>query len=595
VEVLDANFSFAVNKQGDEYRLKGEVVFKNKVFDIEHWMQMLGGKTEIENQKKIQIFSDKTKLVWDYVYDLYGSAKTKKKDSKVIIIPRLQILDWIYLRNLGVKFDLNKEDEQIIKRLTNFESIKPKVLPKGFRGHLRKYQKEGYDWLAFLYENKFGACLADDMGLGKTIQAIVFLGAVKENVLKRRIIKNPLFLIVVPASILFNWQNEFQKFYAGMRVYQYFGIERQTAFKNIDVVLTTYDILRRDIDKFKDKKFQIIIFDEVQLIKNIASDRASAARQLKAEFRLCLTGTPLQNNLLDYFSTMDIAIPGIFGTYSSFKERVKRDEKKWIVKRSKPFILRRSKEAICQELPTKTENTIYLNFSELQKGLYLRILSEVKGIIDDAFSKYTKAKANLVALTAILRLRQICLSPKIIDQSFEEDAPKIIYLFEKLKELKKEGHSALVFSQFRSLLLIIKAKMKQEKMSYYYMDGQTPVKHRKKVVEQFQESTQAAIFLISLKTGGLGLNLTKASYVFHLDPWWNPAVERQASDRAHRIGQKQKVFVNRIVMHPSIEERMLELNKRKRALFVEVLDSGLVSRQNSLLSKEDFDFLISDI
>jgi len=469
-----------------------------------------------------------------------------------------------------------------------------KPLPK-IQGKMREYQIEGYNWLAFLYEHRFGGCLADDMGLGKTIQAISLLAGIKEKIVvspnKKQ--KKLCHLVIVPPSLIFNWRNEIDKFYPDFKVVEYVGSERNINFEDIDIIITTYGLVLRDIDKLKDILFDVVIFDEAQIIKNIYAGRTSAARSIKGNFKLCLTGTPLENHLGEYYSILDLAISGLFDDYNDFRKKVNVEDLELVISRSRPFVLRRTKEEILKDLPKKIESDVYLDLTEHQKVLYNKIVKEVRDVIDAAYHNKTRAQAGIISITAILRLRQICVSPRLIMPDFEGHSPKIDYLIGKLKELEEEGHCALIFSQFTTFLDVIEDALKKSKLRYVRMDGDTPVFKRKRIVESFQESKEPTFFLISLKTGGMGLNLTKANYVFHLDPWWNPAVENQASDRTHRIGQKNMVFVTRLLMRHTIEEKMMFLKKNKADLFRSVIDSGILKDNKLTISKEDFDFLLS--
>jgi SNF2 family DNA or RNA helicase len=612
VEVVNWDVSVGSKETGDKdwFELSPEVFFDNKKIDYESWVEAVNNNGILEDGSKVRIIDVKTREILARILELVPSDNKQKKNRiDNIVVSKLQILDWLSLRRLGVKLTISEEYESVIARIMSFDKINKKPLPVNFKGKLREYQYQGYLWLTFLYESYFGACLADDMGLGKTVQAIAFLAAIKEGLVRRERDNNALFCIVVPPSIAFNWKLELERFCPDFKVLEYFGVDRQTNFEDYDVVLTTYEIVRRDIDILKKQKFGVAIFDEVQVIKNILAERTNAARKLGAGFNICLTGTPLENHLGEYYATMDLAVPGLLGKYSEFNKVIKggfaldnnhdKLEKKRMrqitryLDRAKPFMLRRNKSSVLKDLPPKTETEVYLELSDRQKELYQGIVQEVKQSIDDAYSKHIAPRARAVALTALIRLRQVCLSPKIIDPDYDEPSPKILYLAQKLKELKEEGHSVLVFSQFTSFLDVVQSYLKEESLNCLRMDGKTPVKKRKTLVTQFQESVEPACFLISLKTGGIGLNLTKASYVFHLDPWWNPQVENQATDRAHRIGQKQNVFVMRLLTRFTVEEKMMQLKQGKRDLFSSIVDEGLGAVSNTKLSKDDFLYLCS--
>ena len=327
-------------------------------------------------------------------------------------------------------------------------------------------------------------------------------------------------------------------------------------------------------------------------LKTIGAARTKAAAQLNRRFTLCLTGTPVENNASEFYSVLSVAVPGIFGTLKQFKEmfRVAPDR---ITERVKPFILRRTKRAILTELPSKEEHELFLEMSVLQKEIYTRTVAEVRDEVAKAYDDRPEQQAGIVALAAILRLRQVCVSPELLGKALPEPAPKFSYMVERLEELAAEGHAALVFSQFIGGLDQMEQIAKSRGLKYLRMDGRTPVADRKEIVRSFQSGEGPPFFFISLKTGGVGLNLTRANYVFHLDPWWNPAVENQASDRVHRIGQTRSVFVQRLIMQHSIEARMLELKARKAELFQRLVEQPGGRTAASGLIREDFDYLLN--
>ena len=466
-------------------------------------------------------------------------------------------------------------------------------MPKGFVGTLRDYQNDGYRWLAFLYKNRFGACLADDMGLGKTIQTIALLGGIAEGIVASNAVQHAPHLIVVPPTLIFNWQHELQVFYPGLRVTAYGSKEQHDDLANYDVVLATYDRIRLDIEFLRDTQFHVLILDEAQAIKNIEAARTAAIRQLKSVFTISLTGTPLENHLGEYHSIIDVAVPGLLPSYKLFMKHVQDETHEPFIKKTRPFVLRRTKEAVLVDLPEKTESNVFLTMDAKQQKVYATTVAEVKRLIDQAYETKTTGQASIIALTAILRLRQICISPQMIDKTKESPSPKIEYLTSSLESIVEEGSAALVFSQFTTCLDLIETALKKAGIAYYRIDGKTTMPSRRKIVESFQANdTGTAVLLLSLKTGGVGLNLTRANYVFHVDPWWNPAVENQASDRSHRIGQKNKVFVSRLVMHHTIEEKMMLLKETKQKLFSEIMEHA-ENKTKSIITKRDFDLLLS--
>ena len=513
---------------------------------------------------------------------------------EVVRVPRLQILDWIALRRGGVRVLLSPEDEQVIDSLTNFESIPKSEIPAGLRATLRKYQVDGYSWLAFLYQHRFGACLADDMGLGKTIQAITLMAGLSEGIIASELPQGVPHLVVVPPTLIFNWESEIARFYPGLKVGVYRGQGRRAHFAGLDIVLTSYGVVQRDIEELQTLPFNVIVFDEAQAVKNIHAETTGAVRRLKGRFKLTLTGTPVENHLGEYFSVMDLALPGLLGPYEQFRRQMNREGTGFmetLIRRTHPFILRRSKDMIAAELPPKVETDIYLEMSPRQKALYVRTVAQVKSTVAEAYRKNAPGQARIIALTAILKLRQICLSSRLMLPEAADRSPKIDFLADQLQELFAEGHSVLVFSQFTSFLDIVQEGLAQHGIPMFRLDGSTPVARRKDLVQRFQESPEPCVFLLSLKAGGKGLNLTRASYVFHLDPWWNPAVENQASDRAHRIGQKSQVTITRLLMRHSIEEKMMELKKRKLKLYRALLEDA-EHEGGAAIGREDFEFLL---
>jgi len=513
---------------------------------------------------------------------------------EVVRVPRLQILDWIALRRGGVRVLLSPEDERIIDSLTHFERIPPRTVPAGLQATLRNYQREGYSWLAFLYEHRFGACLADDMGLGKTIQAIALIAGLAEGMIAPDLPAPAPHLVVVPPSLIFNWESEIARFYPSLKVGVYRGQGRSASFAGVDLVLTSYGVIQRDVEKLSEIPFHVIVFDEAQAVKNIHAETTGAVRRLKGRFKLTLTGTPVENHLGEYFSVMDLALPGLLGPYEQFRRQLGREGGEFmetLIRRTHPFILRRSKEMIKAELPPKVETDIYLEMSPRQKALYVRTVAQVKSTVAEAYRANSPGQARIIALTAILKLRQICLSSRLLLPEAADRSPKIDFLVDQLQELFSEGHSVLVFSQFTSFLDVVQEGLAQHGIAFSRLDGSTPVRQRRELVERFQDSAGPGVFLLSLKAGGRGLNLTRASYVFHLDPWWNPAVENQASDRAHRIGQKRQVTITRLLMRHSIEEKMMELKKRKLKLYRALLEEA-ENEGTAAIGREDFEFLL---
>lgn len=602
VQTVRWDFAFDARKRRgiDWFELRPEIRSNGVKVPDAVWQKLLQGHGIVETDESIQIVDANAQKIIDALALIYTQPKIDTREKREIVkIPRMQLLDWVMLRKEGVEIRLSEEDEDLIQRLTQLEKIDQITTPVKLIATLRPYQKEGLDWLAFLYQHRFGAILADDMGLGKTLQAISLLAALKEGCIPSQpgSEKRP-HLIVVPPTLLFNWEQELSRFYPDLSLYPYFGKDRRMRFKGYDIVLTTYAIVRRDIIKLKEIPFHVIIFDEAQMVKNIYAETTGAVRKLKGLFSLVMTGTPLENHLGEYYSLIDLCLPGLLGEYDQFKSQLKLADSPMLeilIRRTRPFVLRRMKEAVLDDLPPKIETNIYLSLTGEQKTIYQQTVSLISSQINRAYRDKTSGQAKIIALTAIMKLRQLCVSPRLVSPDFKTKSahsPKITFLIEQLQALYAEGHSALVFSQFTRALDLLEEALASTKLPYSRLDGSTPTLKRKNLVQTFQEESTPSVFLLSLRAGGQGLNLTKASYVFHLDPWWNPAVENQASDRVHRIGQKQNVSITRILMRHTIEEKMMELKKKKSALYEAVMGGEDQKGQAYPLSKTDFDFLL---
>ena len=577
----------------DWFEIRPEIRCDGAAMEEADWQSALrqGGLVNIKGQ--LRLLDNHTLEQLRAILDLTGSPAADRGAAHIVRVPRLQVLDWLALREQGITVSLPAEDEAVLARLLRFTRIASRPLPKGVRATLRPYQEEGYAWLAFLYEHRFGACLADDMGLGKTLQAICLLAAVQEGRIWTSPRRQGPHLVVVPTSLLFNWEQELARFAPDLNVHVYSGSERTLEAKDGEVVLTTYGVVRRDIDHLERTAFHIIVFDEAQAVKNILANTTGAVRRLKGRFKLTLTGTPLENHLGEYFSIIDLCMPGLLGEFTPQLKRIESHALERLLRRTRPFILRRTKAEILHDLPPKIESEVFLDLTDRQKALYQQTVAQVRSTIDDAYRTKTSGQAQFIALTAILKLRQVCLSPRLLTNRADEPSPKLSFLVERLQLLLEEGHSALVFSQFTSFLDLVEESCAKHDLPYHRLDGSTAAAARKGRVSAFQTGERPSVFLLSLKAGGQGLNLTKASYVFHLDPWWNPAVESQASDRAHRIGQQRTVSIVRILMRHSIEEKMIALKQRKLELYDAVMAGAVRGSGQGVLTKTDFDFLLS--
>ncbi|HEX2490946.1 MAG TPA: DEAD/DEAH box helicase, partial [Blastocatellia bacterium] len=524
--------------------------------------------------------------------------------------------------------------------LKRFEGVKPVDPPNEFNGELRPYQKDGLGWINFLRQFSFGGCLADDMGLGKTVQVLALLesrrrlreetgrrgdgatGRGGDEATGRKISKgkrrsdeansngvggdeiadSPVApsLVIVPKSLVFNWKQEAAKFAPKLRVLDHTGYAREKEslehFDDYDLILTTYGTLRNDAVLFKDTRFDYVILDEAQAIKNSDTASAKAARLLNGDHRLALSGTPIENHLGELWSLFEFLNPGMLGAASIFKitggvgRNPDEETRQLLAQALRPFILRRTKSQVAKDLPAKQEQTIFCELEPEQRKLYNELRDHYRNTLLDLVARDGVAKSKMQALEALLRLRQAALHPGLIDKKrVKEDSAKLDLMLPQLVELFEEGHKVLVFSQFTSFLAILRQRLDKEKIEYEYLDGST--RDRQACVERFQNDPDCKLFLISLKAGGLGLNLTAAEYVYLLDPWWNPAVESQAIDRAHRIGQTRQVFAYRIIARDTVEEKVLALQNTKRDLA-----DAIVNADNSLirnLTKEDLELLLS--
>lgn len=484
-----------------------------------------------------------------------------------------------------------------LEQLLNFENIAEAPMPTGFRGDLRPYQRAGYNWFHFLQEYKFGGCLADDMGLGKTVQTLALLQRQKEVLEGTDYAKTSL--LVLPTSLIYNWQKEAEKFAPTLRLHIHTGSNRLKdafGFSHFDLIITTYGIVRSDAERLGQFFFNYIILDESQHIKNPSSKSFKAIKELKGKNKLALSGTPIENSVADLWSQMHFANPGLLGSYRYFqKEFVAPIEKKKDQEKAarlqaiiKPFILRRTKDQVAKELPAKTEQTIFCEMSEGQSKLYERIKSEYRNALIDNQLQQNNQGNSIMLLQGLTKLRQIANHPAMIEEDEELGSGKFDTVVEMLQSIIAEKHKVLVFSQFVKHLQIFRDYLKQEKIAYAYLDGTT--KNRAEAVNTFKEQEDVQVFLISIKAGGVGLNLTEADYVFILDPWWNPAVEQQAIDRSHRIGQTKNVFIYKFISKDTVEEKILALQNTKRAL-----STALITTESSFmksLSAEDIQELL---
>lgn len=517
---------------------------------------------------------------------------TSSKGSEKIAPSAFPIIE--ELIKLADEVETDDQFGELQRRYEEFQNIQKVPLSDAFRGILRDYQQSGLDWLSFLYRFQFGGILADDMGLGKTIQVIALL----LNLNQQKKLDNPV-LVIVPLTVLFNWENEIKKFAPSLKVICYQGsrAERQKIarkFHQYNAVLLSYGILLQDHNILSKYPWCYLILDESQKIKNPNTKTYKAVKSLEIPHRLCLTGTPIENSLTDLWAQFNFLNPGMLGTLKQFESRFGkngnyRTENHNIFKRLiHPFILRRTKEEVVDELPERTDIIHYVEMTENQQKVYQKWLNFFRQELFDHIEKNGLPKSRLKILEALTYLRQIACHPAILDPEVAfEDSGKVLLLEEMLDEILQEGHKVLVFSQFVRFLNLSRRLLDMRNWRYEYLDGKT--RQRETVIKNFQENPNVKIFLISLKAGGLGLNLTAADYVIHLDPWWNPAVEQQATDRAHRIGQRNRVFVYKYIVKNSVEEKVLLLQNNKKKLFEEFIPSERSFIKK--LSRDDLKYL----
>ncbi|MFI4941176.1 MAG: DEAD/DEAH box helicase, partial [Burkholderiales bacterium] len=509
---------------------------------------------------------------------------------------RLTTLDAARLAELagqtGLRWIGGERMAAMAHRLGTFDGICAVAAPAGLHASLRDYQSEGLAWMQFLREYNLAGILADDMGLGKTIQTLAHILMEKEAGRLDR----PA-LVVAPTSLMGNWQDEAARFTPSLRVMLLHGAERLERFEQMaqyDIVLTTYALLPRDEDKLRLQPFHLLILDEAHYIKNPRSKAAQTAGLLQARHRLCLTGTPLENHLGELWSQLHFLLPGLLGRERDFNRDFRYPIEKFgdagrrdfLTRRLKPFMLRRTKDAVARELPPKTEMVRSIVLGGAQRDLYETVRLAMDKKVGDAIRQRGAARSHIIILEALLRLRQVCCDPRLValGKAWDDAAPsaKLTELLEMLDELLAENRKILIFSQFTSMLALIEAKLKARDIGYALLTGDT--KDRAGAVRSFQQG-EVPVFLISLKAGGVGLNLTAADTVIHYDPWWNPAAENQATDRAWRIGQDKPVFVYKLIAKGTLEEKIQLLQQKKAALAGTILNGG--ESQGIKITQED--------
>lgn len=485
---------------------------------------------------------------------------------------------------------------QKIEKLKAFREIKQVPVPTNVKAELRDYQREGFNWLRFLHEFGWGGCLADDMGLGKTLQALTFIQSLVNDNQKTTV------LVVVPRSLVFNWELEAKKFCPELEMLVYSGIDRRKKtepFNDYHIVLTTYSLVRNDIETLRNFHFDYVILDESQAIKNPTSLVSKAVKLLKTTNRLIMTGTPIENNTFDLYAQMDFLNPGMLGSMDYFRKEYSnkidrdrdQDKAEELQKIVNPFVLSRKKEDVAKELPEKSEMVIYCELGKKQRKTYDYFKNKYYEKIKTVIEEEGISKSGIYVLQGLLKLRQICNSTALIkdEGDFGNESVKLEVIMNELQQVAGQKGKALVFSYFVEMLDIVAKELEALGIGYTILTGSSV--DREKIVNDFKNHDENKIFLISLKAGGFGLNLTEANYVFMIDPWWNPAVEQQAIDRTHRIGQNQKVFAYKLICRNTIEEKILELQEKKQAVAKDIInvEAGFMKK----LNKEDLTALFA--
>ena len=577
----------------DWFDAKVEIIFGDQKVSIEEIKRALNNKQQIVqlNDGTLGILPDE----WLKKYSLLFRVGEGKTDQLRLSKYHLSVIDELY-NNIDETEVMIKLEEKY-ERLRSFNRINEVDPPKQLAEILRPYQVAGYHWLNYLTEVGWGGILADDMGLGKTIQALSSLQRFRDNN------ETMTAIVVCPTTLMFNWENEIKKFTPKLTYRIHHGGERirdKKIFEEHDVVITTYGTLRSDIKFMLETNFDYIVLDESQAIKNPQSKVTKAACLLNAKNRLCMSGTPLQNNTFDIYAQMNFLNPGMLGSVEYFRNEFatpidkfgEREHKEHLKKLLFPFILRRTKEQVAKDLPEKTETILFCEMEEEQRNIYDAYRNDYRDKILGVIKEQGIQKSQLTILQGLMKLRQICDSPAIMNET--EQMPNVSV---KLDELSREitenigNHKALVFSQFLGMLGLIREKLTELGVKFEYFDGSTSAVDREKAIQSFQKNDEVRVFLISLKAGGVGLNLTAADYVYIVDPWWNPAVEQQAIDRTHRIGQTKNIFAYRMICKDTIEDKILQLQDKKRALAKDLVsdDDGFVKT----LTREDVEYLFS--
>lgn len=572
------------------------------ISDKNHFFDAPSILVKLPNKQYISLPTQRIQSILTILLDLHEFKSLKSKSS--VRFNKWDVGKLLELENTFQKTPLHWIGSKRVldlcaqfKNLSNLPTISP---PKTFNGTLRSYQLSGITWLQFLRTEELGGILADDMGLGKTIQALSHIALEKES--KRMDLP---CLIVTPTSLVFNWESEIKKFFPTLSCLVLYGQERKKQFNKMnqyDIVITSYALLLRDQEILCENSFYLTILDEAQYIKNSKSQGLQIASRIQTKHRLCLTGTPIENHLGEIWSLFHFLMPGFLGEERHFNQyfripiEKRQDAEKFnqLKLRASPFILRRTKEKVLPELPEKIEMLRHIELEGSQRDLYETYRITLQKELQEEIERLGFQKTHIMILHALLKLRQICCDPRLLKQANSQypqlESAKLNFLMDFLPDRLQEGRRILLFSQFTEMLALIEAELLKKEIPYVKLTGQT--QDRETPVKQFQEG-KVPLFLISLKAGGTGLNLTAADTVIHYDPWWNPAIERQASDRAHRIGQDKTVFIYKLIAKGTLEEKMLELQEKKSILSNQLLENH--SKVLSTLSESDLKLLFEPL
>jgi non-specific serine/threonine protein kinase len=586
-------FEMKTGSGTDWFDLKIEVKFGNQQVPLRDVQKA------INTAQKIVVLDDGTFGVlpeeWLKQYRMIMKMGDEKNGTLRVNKMHFSVIN--ELHSLIDEEEILKELEDKKQRLQNIDSLQAKPVSKKIKAVLRPYQIGGFHWLQALDELGWGGCLADDMGLGKTLQAISFLQFIKEKY------KKSTSLVVCPTSLIYNWESEIQKFAPSLKYHIYYGMNREFSkehLENHDIIITSYGTMRNDIEDLQHHQFHYIILDESQSIKNPEALVTKAVGLLKAKNRIILSGTPVQNNTFDLYAQMNFLNPGFLGNKEFFKTEfaipIDKNSDSEVAEQLRkmiyPFILRRTKEKVATDLPDKTETILWCEMKKEQRAVYDEYKNYYRHQLINKIEESGMKNAAIYILEGMMRLRQICDSPVLVKDP-EVTTTASIKLHELLREVSENSgtHKLLIFSQFTEMLSLVKEAFTKEGITHLYLDGKTPSAKRKELVDQFQTDSNIKAFLISLKAGGVGLNLTAADYVYLIDPWWNPAVEDQAIDRTHRIGQTQKVFAYKMICKDTVEEKILQLQQKKKSLSKELIseEKGFIKK----LTKDDVEFLFS--